>query len=394
MCQNQKSNIRSVGLTILILVGILGGVFAYRDVIAWYSSKYTESAHGSSASGVKRHAGELTSDYAQGNCAHCHEQHASIGGSSHTAYKFALFAEDDPDSQTDNFCFECHKNLGSVQEGGITNDTYSTNFGGGTSTFTTIYDAFNPTTGATPSSHSLSDIQDYVTGHSGFTSDTNPCVVCHGPHIAQDNHPVVLSGRGGVNTAIRRPTHYQNLRTNLWGDEDLASSGYLERMRDATNNYQSPLRSDSGYEPTGGITPEDQNGSYLPNFATFCNDCHSHADVRSTERGRNLIRIDWGTEGDYHGLNYQGGTVGASIAPYSDPNYNYVLSCTDCHEAHGSQNEWLLRTCVNGVDNVSVPGPGRFWYFCHACHTINQHYAPWDDSVDCSSCHRHSTSMF
>lgn len=39
-----------------------------------------DSAHGSSEYGVKRNATGFPSDYARGLCAHCHEQHASIGG--------------------------------------------------------------------------------------------------------------------------------------------------------------------------------------------------------------------------------------------------------------------------------------------------------------------------
>jgi hypothetical protein len=86
--------------------------------------------------------------------------------------------------------------------------------------------------------------------------------------------------------------------------------------------------------------------------------------------------------------------MGVTTAPYGNSAFNYVLSCLDCHEPHGSENEWLLRTSVNGKDNISVPGPGRWMDFCTACHTdITVHYSPWDTTTNCyqpsGSCHRH-----
>lgn len=304
-----------------------------------------------------------------------------------------------PASQTDNFCFQCHKGDGSVQDGGITNHTYSTNFGGGTAIFTTIYDAFNPPAGG--SSHQLRSVKEHakkVGSGLGYTSDTNACVVCHDVHVAQRNYPVTDSGMGGVYTAVRLPAHYAYHPPNLWGDED-ATSGENERMKDyVPNNYQAPYYKNNPHDPNR-FEPANNNyadGRNLPNYKNFClNGCHYRNDVYSIERGANLTRVDWANH--YHGEKHQGGdSGGASKAPYSNHNFNYVLSCTDCHEPHGSENEWLLRTCVNGVNNISVPGPGRYWYFCQACHTLNQHGAPWNDSYVCSGCHNHSYggSMF
>jgi len=377
-------NITPFSPIVLLIPLLVVSVFFYKLAFGWYPAKYTESAH------VRVNRSTISSiGHAVGNCVHCHEQHASIEGDSHTPYDFALFAPNNPDSQTANFCFQCHKGVGSVQVGGITNYTYSKNFGGGTATFTTIYDAFNPTTGATPSSHQLSDIQNYVTGKVGMTSDTNPCVVCHNPHTAQDNHPVSLSGMGGVNTAIRRITHYENLNTNLWGDEDNATSGYAERMKDLTNNYQAPYYVGKiTYEPANNATAD---GSNLPNFARFCYACHKYSNVYSTERSGNLTQIDWSTTGDMHGKHHDDSSGwGSTKAPYGSETTNYVMACTDCHEPHGSTNEWLLRTCVNGKDNISITSSGWWWDFCTACHNIGG--GSWHQSGNrqCSDCHTHS----
>ena len=316
-----------------------------------------------------------------------------------------LFASNEnPSSQTDNICFQCHKGSGSLQVGGITNNTYSKNFGGGTATLTTIYDAFNPATGATPSSHNLADVLNHAVGRGiGFTSDTNACLVCHDQHLAQQNYPVTLSGLGGVKTAIRRPLDYASPPTNLWGDEDNATSGFNERMLDYTANYQAPYYlGGTTYEPANDSTAD---GSNLPNFFNFCmNQCHTRTDVYSTERTATLTQIDWGTAGDQHGKRHDDGGMGDTLAPYGDNSKNYVLACTDCHEPHGSENEWILRTCVNGKDGITIPptGKGKWYDFCTACHEFdplnpgtNMYHKPEPTSpIGCPDCHYHGHVHF
>jgi len=305
-----------------------------------------------------------------------------------------LFADNNPASQTDNFCFQCHKGDGSVQNGGITNYTYSKNFGGGSQTFNTIYDAFNPT-GDTPSSHKLSDVLNHEESRDiGFTSNTNACVICHDPHYAQRNYPVTLSGKGGVKTAIRRPSDYTTNPVNLWGDEDFATSGRDERIRDYTDYYQSPyfVGVANNYEPANDTTSD---GSNLPNFEDFCNNCHGDNDVYSTEHGKNLEQINWASNGDLHGIRHKDTEgLGYTTDPYGGETDNYVLSCTDCHEPHGSQNEWLLRTTANGIDNISVPNTdtGKWLYFCTTCHVLTNHEPPYQDHT-CSYCHYHGSDF-
>jgi len=288
---------------------------------------------------------------------------------------------------------------GSVQVGGITNNTYSTNFGGGTATLSTIYDAFNPTTGVTPSSHSLSDIQGYVAGHYGFTSETNACIACHNQHTAQQNFPVTFTGTGGVQTAIRRVVHHETLPGSLWGDEDYATSGLYELTNEVFEalglTYQAPYyKGGFNYEPANDTISD---GSNLPNIISFCLDCHSHTNVPSTERGNNLTQIDWSNSGNWHGMAPKGATgMGYPIAPYTNSSRNYVLSCTDCHEPHGSENEWLLRTSVNGKDNISVTFAGDWWEFCTACHvltngtTMYHRQRPESYYPGCPVCHEHN----
>jgi hypothetical protein len=397
---NKKNRITCVGALIFSLVL---SFFFYKFSYGYYSAKYTESAHGNSPSGVGVDREGLNTPvnfgYSKGNCAHCHEQHASIGGeepapSGDAPNNYLLFAEPNVTSQANNFCFQCHKYTVSVQVGGsITNYTYSKNFGGGdqSNSYRSIYDAFNDPT-VTSSSHNLSDVLNHAVGRSiGFTGNNNACVVCHNPHTAQRNYdPVTLTSMGGVRTAIRRPVDYNTQNTNLWGDEDLAHSGLNERMIDYDARYQAPYyKGGTNYEPANNSTYDGRN---LPNFVNFCtSQCHGRNDVQSSEHGT-LIQIDWSNTGDQHGRVHDDSGLGITVAPYVSAATNYVLSCTDCHEPHGSTNEWLLRTCVNGKDNITIPGDYQWLDFCTACHSVSQHYSPWNSTTNCNQggvCHQH-----
>ncbi len=400
--QITRSKAQYLHTTILIIVTLFMWVPGSSAVAS--ADMYTDSAHGNDTSGVNRSTATCENwpggVCSIGSCAHCHDTFDdSICGVS----DLMLFAPNDnptPTPQSDNFCYECH---GSGSAQAVTNHTYSKNFGGGTATFTTIYDAFNPASGTTPSSHNLADVLSHAVGRGiGFTGSTNPCLVCHDHHVSQQNYPVTLSGLGGVKTAIRRPADYGSPPTNLWGDED-ATSGFNERILDYTNTYQAPYYvGGSNYEPANDGTAD---GSNLPNFKNFCTiQCHGRQDVYSTERSRNLIKISWANEylGDQHGKAHSPGAgpdndKGDTVAPYEDPDeeYNYVLSCTDCHEPHGSPNEWLLRTSVNGKDNIVTDRwEGDWWNFCTACHVLTggtdtYHRDLYTAHPKCPACHEH-----
>ncbi len=349
---------------------------------------YLQSAHGSNSYGVSRPV-MATAGYARGNCANCHEQHASVGGSepapaSGWASSFLLFADSTTPylSQSKNVCFYCHTSSSSLQVGGITNYDFSKTFGGATATITGIQEAFNITSPS--SNHNLADIYDYITGtdthgdtksFADFPPSSSPCSGCHNVHIAKRNK----SHRADPNyTAISKPSDHGK----LWGD----SSG--ETLWDYTKSYQPPYYSGStGYEPDDGSIPSSGPGSNMPDYVTFCTDCHNNLNstiYSSTISGggRTLIQIDWSSTGDYHGT-VAGAGAGTRVlkAPFSSST-NYVLSCLDCHEPHGSPNITLLRRRVNGGDLAGAittaladpPGTGTNYsnkelgYLCMRCH--------------------------
>ncbi len=390
----EGKKIGSFPVIILLILLLAGSVLFYKLAFGWYPAKYTKSAHGNYAN-----RSTISSiGYAVGHCAHCHEQHASIEGASSSTDKFGLFAPNNQDSQDDNFCFQCHCNpVDSVQVDGITNYSYSKTFGGGSSdTPNNIEDAFAfglPFGAAdSGSSHNLKNVQDWITGKAGFTSNNNPCTACHNPHTAQKNSPVVYTGRGGVKTTLREDTGtgYVDRPTNLWGDENYATTGGLyELTSDQPGGYQAPYRvgETTTYEPAGDQTAD---GSNMPGYAYFCTRCHQY--VLGSAEHVPLRVINWLGGGDRHGqVDGDDVSKGYTKAPYDTESANYILACTDCHEPHGSPNEWLLRTCVNGKDNIIIPYNSNRWYeFCTACHVLTSHHGP---TTQCKGCHSHNSSF-
>ena len=303
-----KTKVLFTGIGMIILSLIL-----YPDILE--SGVYLNSAHGNTSYGVNR-IDTFNLGYSKANCAHCHEQHASINGSEPNPVNGSpsphlLFVKNFT-SQSDNFCLYCHKGSGSVQASfSRINYNYSYWFGGDT-TLTTpnnIYDAFNPSPAdcCQGSTHNLQDVLNFVkTKWPGtFGNESNPCNACHNPHLSQRGYPIV------------RPTD----RNNIWGDSD------GEHMSDFAaahgGQYHAPYRkgSTSTFEPEGsGIT----NGSNVPDYVTFCSDCHNATNViyssyipqphmnypvnPCTCSGRNLFTIDWSNQnrvynmpGDMHG---------------------------------------------------------------------------------------------
>ncbi|MDY0211678.1 MAG: cytochrome c3 family protein [Desulfuromonadaceae bacterium] len=335
-----------------------------------YAGAYATSAHGDPDAGVLRSS--IPEAYIRGNCAHCHEQHASVGGvqpspANATVSGFALFSTNfsgrmvSPYTQEDNFCFQCHTVLSSHQVGGsILNHDYAETFGGyDEGTDEGILEQFNHSSGMENSYHNLRDIQKYAADNfDWFKEDSNPCVACHNPHRARRNKNAVDNP---VLTAISRPTDHEN----LWGDtpgETMA--GYRDYL--PPYFYNSVTR----YEP-GGKTYPDSN--LVPDYSTFCNDCHAVTMplIYSTELGRNLIMIDWSSaaEGDKHGQSARTGETWLR-EPYASGNKsNYVLSCLDCHEPHGSPYPFLVRRSINGepLHLTSDVNDGR-GNQCRQCH--------------------------
>lgn len=312
------------------------------------AGSYRDSAHGNALYGVNR--SDIDSRYgayASGNCAHCHELHASLEGTDPLPHSgpvaHALFApEFNTDrirnfyQESDNFCFYCHSETSGQM---VRNQDYSVTFGGGIAGTgpQSIMTAFNQA-----SYHNLYDIRVFLDNSpiysSWFARRGNPCSACHDPHRARRNWDSAQPGFPLV-SAISRPG-----MTTLWGETEVMSSYF---------GYEAPYAFAENREPAG-VGLED--GENTPDYVTFCVTCHNaDTELWSTTLNRNLKRINWsdiGLNQDKHGKLTRGGAVSLR-EPYAAAaalKSNFVLSCLDCHEAHGSDNIMLLRTRMNGEE--------------------------------------------
>ncbi len=390
-------------IVITLFAAMLGLVVA----APLWGGTYRNSAHGDGMHGVNRSAIEPRfAEYATGNCAHCHQMHASFDGAAPQPLSggapYVLFYRNFNSArtqnlymETDNFCFFCHSGDSGQQ---VINQDYSATFGGAASGSgpQSILEAFNQ-----ESYHNLFDIWNYArtnTAYPWFDEHSNPCSACHNPHLARRNGDSSKPGFPLL-SAISKPSD----RSRLWGETELMAS-YL--------SYEAPYVFDLSREPAG---VGDADGAKTPDYVGFCTECHNPANtIWSTTLNRNLRRINWGTTGenqDKHGARPREGHPYSYETPrWAEPylaasstKNNFVMSCLDCHEPHGSQNIMLLRRRVNGGnlgETITATAPNNLLPLCVRCHNrdyITQlhgepgYLGPGDDweVVSCRDCHHH-----
>jgi hypothetical protein len=366
---------------------------------------HADSAHGNNDPAPGYGVNRSGTGYDIGNCAHCHD---TFNDSYCGVTTLMLFAPLDYDSQWDSFCISCHQGpASSIQVSMPSQYTYSVNRGGAPTdcpanvrgSFRFVKEDGTQRTqcdSSVGSSHFLGDIRESLKGKWGFDSDPaniNGCHACHNPHLATQEYP-----------CSRPSDHGSGTGWEVWGDEpgekmiNYATGGYTLTY---TPPYLYPF-------PVGPIPPELYLGlpppqpsewasaSAAPNYVSLCLDCHQDP-VSSTRLSRDLLAINW-ENGDRHGKKGEpgsaGGTYGFGKYPYGSDyfgtKYGYkVVMCIDCHDPHGSPNEFLLRTCVNGQDGLTVPGPGEWWNFCRACHYLEYGQAWHHSNYICPDCHGH-----
>lgn len=392
-CLNNKGSIIFC-IILIVFCSVLNAVCYLMNPDKAYSGPYLNSAHGNSSYGVNR-SSISSFGYSKGNCVHCHEQHAGIGGFEPNPTggpdEYCLLENNfsgissKPYSQSDNVCFYCHIGTGILQTPAFYNYNYSITFGGHNDIApNNIFDAFNNT-----SYHNLNDIWRLITGQYGsktftnFPSDSNPCSGCHNIHIAKKSCGKPSGSFDANKSAISKPSDHGN----LWGDDDPS-----ERMTAAGygSNYQPPrYYNSSNLEPDGAGSDRTTQAGKTPDYVTFCTDCHISTanSVWSTTLGRWLRPIDWNNE--KHGKGNADDSLSCDNPyPSNGSGLGKVLSCLDCHEPHGSPNLTLIRKVVNGATLGTITTIDPF--VPPSCSTYSNYDATKSSSVAnlCDRCHK------
>lgn len=315
----------------------------------WYTTyaEYESSAHGAK------------------KCSDCHNVHGSSGN-----YPAMTKAGQE------SLCYQCHT------EGVIQNSAVS-----GSGLADDIQQAFG-----------FSDRHNLGTAYSiSSNAYTLECVSCHNVHLVTGKYWEADLDKSPV-TRVSTPSNPEG-NIEIWGDV----AG--EKMDDfaGTGTYRTP---------NGDI----YSGSQLPDYATFCLDCHGQSggapfgiDWVGRPHGRQSANNPngYGTCPNWYACGKASGwdndvCTGSqedcwpvisrgkgdqiwSRGPYNHEERvagaNFTLSCTDCHEAHGSGVRSMIRSNPNNGTGTTI------WNtMCNNCH---YYYSDWHAGMSCgtASCH-------
>ncbi|MBI4843275.1 MAG: hypothetical protein HY809_02990 [Nitrospirae bacterium] len=321
----------------------------------------------------KRLKAGYENDNNNSNCKQCHNPGTTAGNNPQWYTTYAVYQNSAHGNKKCSDCHDVHGNSGSYigmtklnQESLCNQGSCHSGVGG------------HPGVGSTAFSYNSKNY-------------TLECVSCHNVHV--------VTGRYNQADQNKSPVTRFADNLNLWGDV----SGEKMNAYAGSGTYRKP-------------NGESFTGDQLPDYATFCTDCHGQGGSTNVPFG-----ISW--DSDPHGRQSANQPNGYGTCPnwfacgnafgwdgddcvgtqeecwpvtprgagdqlYSRNVYthtervagaNFVLSCTDCHTGHGSGN--LGRSNVNGGSFT-----GNWNSMCNNCH---YYYSDWHAGMACgnASCH-------
>lgn len=385
----------------------------------------------------------MNSAHSGKKCSDCHDVHGMSGS-------YPAMTK----GNAQQLCYECHKDqsqpIADEYGGGfgVVNDALANHRPGGYATSDDIQEAFSSSR-----IHDLGTIFSTETGTYALQ-----CTSCHNVHIVTGRY---WDAEQNLSPVTRFPGNAEGFSvTNAWGDEpgekmdDFAALGsgtggwYFGISRGGILNWDQP----AVYQPPkqgGGFGEFEFSGNVLPDYNTFCLDCHSNRvsdaippvnwgqGIPCTDNGVDppnqrvecggdhglgvagrpyakddhnpITAANWGTSGNpdqLFSMNYvtRGRGDGHFMRwPYDsaerNAGINFVLACTDCHEAHGSSRGAMMRERFNVNENGDCgvggnPDPdgencsdgGNWNQFCNSCH---YYYGEQHAEMSCgnASCH-------
>lgn len=361
-----KRHWRTLPATICCLASLCCGVTTSG------AGTYTSSAHGQS---IERTV-MLTKGYATGNCAHCHEQHASVEGSEPAPVggapsTFLTFANEE------NLCYGCH---GSGGAGAATDDieadstkAYSHNLAG--------YDG----------KHLPNETQASISAAKHVE-----CPDCHNPHqVGTGNH---TAGSNAIPTPS--PLNGATGVVPTFSGFNWTSPVTYSALQTATLEYQICFKCHSGavgnptaWSGTSGSTSWMDVGlefsSGNKSGHPIVTGLNNYPNSYSGANGRNANQINKGL------------TAAQLTAPWNVNIGTQTMYCSDCHASnsgvagpHGSAYKWLLSgtnkawpylTAANNGSNSQeayAAGPLSFRRLGDTTTSLGT-----DNGLFCSNCH-------
>lgn len=339
------------------------------------SGPYLSSIHGDPTLGVQRV--NLT-NFSRGNCVHCHEMHASIGGSEPAPVKpgpslWALLADEE------NACFYCH---GSTSNN---NPPLTKNI---QALFQYTYR--HPTTNYS-GRHKKSQFLE--TGSDlGQSNRHAECVDCHNPHAVKGyTHTYNNTSPASNNLVSGVLLGVFGVEPTTWPTNWTVPTSFTE-LRPTTSN------------PSGGATKEYQ----------ICFKCHSYyalqdsdgitnwtgpSGVLITDQAREFNPNNYSIHPVVTGLNNRtGGYTPRALpsermrSPWTN-NGTQTMYCSDCHGAyawdatgtqvkgpHGTSNKFML---IEGRTWPYKPGGTTYWRVSDLANTNSG----WQTQLLCAKCH-------
>ncbi len=237
------------------------------------------------------------------------------------------------------------------------------------------------------------------------------CTICHNPGVvtgktSEGGYPLTLPTEPALPVTQKLVDGWPTLDNPPW-PHDTPPKPLL---------YGRPYADDTNPDGESGKTL-GLDEAQLPDFTTFCQTCHRqiagrYGVINNYSRLKfdpiRYIKGDGGGTVSTHGM-ARGRETATEHLRLKEPFYsmrtgedgrviaNLYLACTDCHEPHGSENPFLIRTKVNGVPGVKVDKT-RFFELCNKCHYIAN---PWPGGYphgsagdmrerSCTECHNHA----
>jgi hypothetical protein len=301
-----------------------------------WAQTYTSTLHGTSAN---RSAVEATFPYTtNGLCAHCHDQHASIGGTEPTLPSaqgpsyYSLF-QDNYGSATNDLCYACH-------------DTFTI------SGMTLEYGRYGIYQGSTKydaSIHSTSASMDWSPdasppgppfGPNSTLTDPGNCHNCHNPHGYDDGNGLVPHMLFARDSQTGDSPEYE---MGCESCHDGSQGGATKDVRAQLNKtYAHPTHD---YNDRHSL-PESGSASFGPaNRHAECVDCHNpHTVVSSTKHVAgttgnavsDVLKYVWGVQPSWTSIWTQPISFTVRKPPaYNDgAQYEYQI-CFKCHSRYG-----------------------------------------------------------